>query len=91
MRRIFPWTFTIADVQMPILGADFLTRYNLAVIMSKKTLQDTLTSLSVVGTPCAFISTGISAATAYSKEYLDMLNEYQELVHPPTHTHTHGS
>lgn len=40
LRRSFSWLFTVADVKMPILGADFLAHYQLAVDMSTHTLID---------------------------------------------------
>ncbi|CAE1236832.1 unnamed protein product [Acanthosepion pharaonis] len=33
LRRDFKWSFTVADVKTPLLGADFLAHYNLAVHM----------------------------------------------------------
>ncbi len=49
LRRAFRWVFIIANVRNPILGADFLRHYGLAVDMSHKRLADTTTSLSVQG------------------------------------------
>ncbi|CAE1308993.1 unnamed protein product [Acanthosepion pharaonis] len=51
MRRDFTWTFTVANVKVPILGADFLAHYALAVHMNPRTLSDTTTNLRVLGTP----------------------------------------
>ena len=31
LKREYPWTFIVADVQQPIIGADFLIHYNLLV------------------------------------------------------------
>ncbi|CAE1257231.1 Retrovirus-related Pol polyprotein from transposon opus [Acanthosepion pharaonis] len=49
MRRDFTWTFTVANVKVPILGADFLAHYALAVHMNPRTLSDTTTNLRVLG------------------------------------------
>ena len=49
LRRSFRWVFVIADVATPILGADFLRRYNLLVDMRHNRLADTVTSLAVQG------------------------------------------
>ncbi|CAE1178149.1 unnamed protein product [Acanthosepion pharaonis] len=51
MRRDFTWTFTVANVKLPILGADFLAHYALAVHMNPRTLSDTTTNLRVLGAP----------------------------------------
>ena len=50
LRRLFPWIFIIGDVKIPILGADFLSHFSLAIDMKKRKLLDTLTSLSVTST-----------------------------------------
>ncbi|CAE1326028.1 unnamed protein product [Acanthosepion pharaonis] len=82
MRRDFTWNFTVADVQMPILGADFLAHYDLAVRMNNHSLTDNLTRLCVLGTYSKLTTTGITVATCHNKEYLDLLNQYQDLLRP---------
>ena len=44
LRRSLPWIFIIADVQNPILGADFLRRFGLLVDMKQRQLSLTFTS-----------------------------------------------
>ena len=41
LRRSLPWIFIIADVQKPILGADFLRHFGLLVDVQKRQLVDT--------------------------------------------------
>lgn len=82
MRRDFTWEFTVADVKMPILGADFLAYYDLAVRMNTHSLTDNLTRLSVIGSCSKHTTTGISMATCHSKDYMDILNQYQDLLRP---------
>ncbi|CAE1161479.1 unnamed protein product [Acanthosepion pharaonis] len=82
MRRDFTWNFTVADVQMPILGADFLAHYDLAVRMNNHSLTDNLTRLCVLGTYSKLTTTGITVATCHNKEYLHLLNQYQDLLRP---------
>ncbi|GFV00834.1 hypothetical protein TNCV_1386491 [Trichonephila clavipes] len=36
LRRLFIWTFIIADVSSPIIGADFLKHFNLLIDLEKK-------------------------------------------------------
>ncbi|GFX19962.1 gag-pol polyprotein [Trichonephila clavipes] len=36
LRRPFIWTFIIADVSSPIIGADFLKHFNLLIDLKKK-------------------------------------------------------
>ncbi len=49
LRRSFQWVFIIADVQKPILGADFLRNFGLMVDMSRRQLVDSETHLHVKG------------------------------------------
>ncbi|CAE1308181.1 unnamed protein product [Acanthosepion pharaonis] len=44
LKREFTWTLTIADVETPILGADFLAHFNLSVELSSRTLTDMFTT-----------------------------------------------
>ncbi|CAE1295811.1 unnamed protein product [Acanthosepion pharaonis] len=82
MRRDFTWTFTVANVKVPILGADFLAHYALAVHMNPRTLSDTTTNLRVLGTPTRQGSKGISVATFHGREYLDLLTQFTDITLP---------
>lgn len=49
LRREFKWLFVIADVQSPIIGADFLINYNLIIDLKNQRLLDGVTNLSSNG------------------------------------------
>lgn len=49
LRREFSWIFTIAEVTRPIIGADFLTHFNLLVDLRGRTLIDRLTLIKTQG------------------------------------------
>lgn len=49
LRREFSWVFTIANVSRPIIGADFLTHFNLLVDLRGRTLIDRLTLIKTKG------------------------------------------
>ena len=49
LRWSFPWVFLVADVQRPILGADFLRHFGLLVDMKQRQLSDAATQLRVQG------------------------------------------
>ena len=49
LRRSFPWIFIIADIQKPILGADFLRHFGLLVDMQQHKLIDSTTHLHIQG------------------------------------------
>lgn len=82
MRRDFTWTFTQADVKTPILGADFLAHYDLAVHMNTRTLSDNTTNISVKGTLSRHNTTGISVTTCHGREYVEILNRYPDIIQP---------
>ena len=81
LRRSLPWIFVIADVQKPILGADFLRHYGLMVDMHKYKLIDTCTHLQVQG----ILSSGYSPSPSLcccdtSNPYLALLSEFPTLT-----------
>ena len=85
LRRSLPWIFVIADVQKPILGADFLRHYGLPVDMHTRKLIDTHTHLQVHG----IASTGTSPSPSLcSKDsanpYLTLLAEFPALTQVST-------
>ena len=45
MGPTFPWTLEIADVKSPIIGADFLLRFNLSVDLKNCRLIDNNTNM----------------------------------------------
>ena len=49
LRRSFEWKFIIANVNYPIIGADFLYYHNLTLNLFERKLIDNLTKLSSTG------------------------------------------
>lgn len=79
LRRAFKWVFHVADVEHPILGADFQAHFGLLVDMKNKCLRDQKTNLHTVGV--------VGQATQYCVSLLDqasegmkILNEYKDLT-----------
>ena len=58
LRRKFQWVFVVAEVDQPILGADFLHAYHLLVDVRGKRIVDCATNLSTAATT-AFIASPI--------------------------------
>ncbi|GFV81841.1 retrovirus-related Pol polyprotein from transposon 17.6 [Trichonephila clavipes] len=78
LRRPFIWTFIIADVSSPIIGADFLKHFNLLIDLKKKRLVDVETSLF---TPCVFsniVQPSILTVDA-NISFKNILSEYPDL------------
>ena len=77
LRRTFCWTFIIADVKKPILGADFLQNFGLLVDMRHHRLSDSVTHLKVQGVLSDSPSLGISRCPKDADDpYLSALAEF---------------
>ncbi|CAH8500068.1 unnamed protein product [Schistosoma mattheei] len=78
LRRRFTWVFIVAQVKRPILGADFLSAYNLLVDMTKKRLIDANTRLQVEGTPSNDCEIhGVRIMKPANNVFNDILTEYE--------------
>ena len=85
LRRSLLWIFIIADVQRPILGADFLRHFGLLVDMRQKQLIDETTQLFVQG----ILTTDSSPQTTFCPKtsdnpYLSLLSEFPTLLRVST-------
>ena len=82
LRRSMRWTFTVADVSHPIVGADFLAHFGLLVDLKHRCLRDTFTSLVTKGqvqaTSCVSYSWVVSTGT----EIDDLLAEFKDVSQP---------
>ena len=96
LRRTFRWIFVIADIHMPIIGADFLRKHGLLVNMKHGRLVDTVTTLQTQGTISHIVSPSPSFPTQHSNtEYDALLAEFPSVTkpcasaQPVRHTVTH--
>ena len=81
--RTFRWIFIIADVQNPILSADFLRSYSLLVDMKHNKLLDSLTQLRVQG----IVSQKSSPSPTFlniqpTNEFESILFNFPDVTHP---------
>ncbi|GFY05000.1 hypothetical protein TNCV_561321 [Trichonephila clavipes] len=81
LSRPFIWTFIIADVSSPIIGADFLKPFNLLIDLKKKRLVDVETSLF---TSCVFsnIEQPSILTVDANISFKNILSEYPDLSNP---------
>ncbi|GFR33410.1 transposon Ty3-G Gag-Pol polyprotein [Trichonephila clavata] len=83
LRRDFMWTFLIADVSTPILGADFLHYFELVPDLRHKCLRDTKTKLQSFGhlkhVNLHSVQISISTDTIYHK----LLKEFPSITKLP--------
>lgn len=83
LRRSFEWTFYVATVSQPILGADFLSHYNLLIDLKSRKLLDPLTSVSTRTRAAAGESTHISTISAGNR-FASLLKSFPTLTQPHT-------
>ena len=85
LRRSFRWVFVIADVERPILGADFLRHFALLVDMRHHRLADGLTHLHIQGITCNAQSPSPSILPRKpTSTYAKILAEFPSLIQPCT-------
>lgn len=81
LRRPYRWTFVMADVKQPILGADFLSHHKLLVDVHKQKLVDSVTNLCSIAS--VTLSDNVSVRTINSSsEYSDLLLEFPDITKP---------
>ena len=57
LKRDYAWTFIVADIKQPIIGADFLIHYSLQVDLKSRCLRDMRTGLAIPATLSSIIYT----------------------------------
>ena len=82
LRRSYRWIFIIADLPIPILGADFLAHFGLRVDARHRKLIDTTTGLIL----CGLQSTTVSPSPVFhfpvSTPYTDLLRKFPSISRP---------
>ena len=78
LRRDFTFVFIVADVQYPIIGADFLSKFKINVDIHNRTLTDAETSVSVqIDT---LISDQPNIYVTENGPHLEILNKFPSLT-----------
>lgn len=85
LRRSFDWTFYVAAVSQPILGADFLHHFDLLVDIKHRKLLDPLTSLWTRGKAALGESTELSTIRR-DDQFRALLAGFPALTQPYTAT-----
>jgi len=80
--RSFTWTFTVADVPQPLLGADFLRSNNLLVDLRSGRLVDAQTYASVKCGTVLGHAPHLSAISTNDNEYAQILAEFPGVTTP---------
>ncbi|XP_066952488.1 uncharacterized protein [Macrobrachium rosenbergii] len=75
----YTWNFIVADVRTPLLGADFLAHFGLAIYVSRKRLLDTDSCQSLPLAPGPSVPTICSVTT---RQYAQLLKEFPDALKP---------
>ena len=92
LKREYPWTFIVADVQQPIIRADFLIHYNLLVDLRSRCLRDMRTGLAFAASLSSIKPLSLNRVDTVQNEYTKLLGQFPELTRPTTKGETgkHG-
>ncbi|GBN24924.1 Transposon Ty3-I Gag-Pol polyprotein, partial [Araneus ventricosus] len=82
LRRSFQFPFVIAKVDRAILGADFLTKFQLIIDMHNKKLIDGVTNLSIRSHIACVTSADSISTTDKKSRYANLLLQYPNLTKP---------
>ncbi|CAH8508541.1 unnamed protein product [Dicrocoelium dendriticum] len=80
LRRNFTFIFLIADVQKPIIGIDFLTKFGLVVDLRCGKLRDGTTSLTVSGQLATVNSIKLHVLLPKESRYSSLLQQFPSLL-----------
>src|SRR5699024_9192970 len=78
------WDFIVADVSIPIIGADFLTRFDLLVDVGCRKLVDRTTKLQVSAVPARHVDYArlTTLSPNLPNDFKSLLQEYREITTP---------
>lgn len=84
LRRAFDWAFTVANVKVAIIGADFLVHYKLIVDLANKKLIDGTTKIHSIGKMQLTSEYGIKVVNNdTNNEYHRILNDFKPILTLP--------
>ena len=92
LKRDYTWNFIVADVQQPIIGADFLIHYSLLVDLRSRCLRDMRTGLAIPASLSSITRLSLNRVDAVHNDYTKLLGQFPELTRPTTEGETvkHG-
>ena len=92
LKRNYTWKFIVADVQQPIIGADFLIHYSLLVDLRSLCLRDMRTSLAIPASLSSITPLSLNRVDEVHNDYTKLLGQFPELTRPTTKGETvkHG-
>ena len=82
LKREYPWTFIVADVQQPIIRTDFLIHYDLLVDLRSRCLRDMRTGLAIAASLSSITPLSLNRVDTVQNEYTKLLGQFPELTRP---------
>ena len=83
LKRDYAWTFIVADIKQPIIGADFLIHHSLLVDKSR-CLRDMRTGLAIPATLSSNKPLSLNRVDTVQNDYTKLLGQFPELTRPTT-------
>ena len=92
LKREYAWTFIIADIEQPIIGANFLIHHSLLVDLNSRCLRDMRTGSAIPATLSSIKPLSLNRVDTVRNEYTKLLGQFPELTRPMTKGETvkHG-
>ena len=84
LKRDYAWTFIVADVKQPIIGADFLIHHSLLVDLKSRCLRDMRTGLAIPATLSSIKPLSLNRVDTAQNNYTKLLGQFQDLTRPTT-------
>ena len=84
LKREYAWTFIKADIEQPIIGADFLIHYSLLVDLKSRCLRDMKTVLAIPATLSSIKPLSLNRVDIVCNKYTKLLSEFPKLTCPTT-------
>lgn len=81
-RRNFTWRFVVADIEKPIIGADFLAHFGLLPDLKNSRLLDSTTELSVACVSCSIAAISPIKMLPNTSSWLSILAEFPSITKP---------
>ena len=78
LKRDYPWTFIVADMQQPII----LIHYNLLVDLRSRCLRDMRTGLAIPASLSSIRPLSLNRVVTVHNEYTKLLGQFPELTRP---------
>ena len=84
LKQDYAWTFIVADVKQPTIGAAFLIHYSLLVDLKSRCLRDMRTGLAIPATLSSIKPLSLNRVDTVQNNYTKLLGQFPELTRPTT-------